>query len=119
MTAARRLPTAKAAPGAHHNHISAFPARTLSPAAGPASRSFVQPGAPPLTPAPPPACLESSREPGEKGHTQTLDRPRSFRDDLLHDSRDGRMNRRLLDPPFWGRLGHTPTSPNLRLCPWP
>src|SRR6266480_566920 len=82
MTAARRLPTAKAAPGAHHNHISAFPARTLSPAAGPASRSFVQPGAPPLTPAPPPACLETSRDREKKGHITPLDTARSFRDDL-------------------------------------
>jgi len=63
----------------------------VSLAAGPASRSFVQPGAPPLTPAPLPACLETSREPGEKGHTQTLDRPRSFRDDLLILRRDGRI----------------------------
>src|SRR6266550_8085108 len=29
------------------------------------------------------------------------------------------MIRRPLDPQFWGRLGHTATSPNLRLCPWP
>jgi Transposase IS116/IS110/IS902 family len=72
----------EAAAGAHHNHMTPFPAREASQAAGPASRSFVQPGAPPLTLVPLPACLETSRKPGGKGHNQPLDRPHSFRDDL-------------------------------------
>jgi hypothetical protein len=58
----------------------------------PGSRSLAGSGASPkvvrpagrstLTPAPPSACLETSREPAEKGHIQPLDRPRPFRDDL-------------------------------------
>src|SRR6266496_989675 len=83
MTAARRLPTPKTAPGAHPQpHTWHSPARTASPEAGPASRSFVRLGAPPLTPGP--ASGMPGNQPGtaRKGHITPLDTARSFRDDL-------------------------------------
>jgi hypothetical protein len=82
MNAAASLPKdtscARGAPPHKPDTAPASPNR--EPGGGPASRSFVQPGAPPLTPALLSAGPKPARKRHKNGHTSPLTPARSFRD---------------------------------------
>jgi hypothetical protein len=108
MTAAGGLPANETAPGARPPQLHTCSRRAQVSAGSRTGLKVVRPtGRSTLTPALLPACLEPGREPAEKGHIDPLDRPLSFRDDLLLGSggSGGRMNLRPLGyEPYDSRL---------------